>query len=168
MPLRFREIVASDMDRLAGWMPRQTWPYHAPTTVDASWVRERAASGYFFGDTTRSFWMFAGDDVTIVGLVRVFDLADITPLVDLRVADDDRGKGAGCILLRWATQWVFDSFPGTHRLGGYTRQDNLPMRRVFEKCHFTQEAHHRQAWRIDQSTFIDAVGYAILRADWEA
>ncbi|OAI57325.1 hypothetical protein AYO49_00230 [Verrucomicrobiaceae bacterium SCGC AG-212-N21] len=166
MELRFREIVASDVDRLAGWMTGQTWPYHSLVKVDASWVRERAASEYFFGDTTRSFWALADDGATIVGLARVFDLADVTPLVDLRIGDDSRGQGAGTALLRWLTQWVFDSHPATHRLGGYTRHDNHAMRRVFEKCHFTQEAHHRQAWRIDANRFADAVGYAILRADW--
>src|SRR5688572_14465524 len=110
MQLRFREIAASDVDRLSGWMPGQTWPYHSPAKVDASWVHERAASGYFFSDTTRSFWALADGGITIIGLARVFELTDVTPLVDLRMGDDFRGQGAGTLLLRWITQWVFDSF----------------------------------------------------------
>jgi len=40
------------------------------------------------------------------------------------------------------------------------------MRRVFEKCGFVQEACHRQAWAIQGGGFADAIGYAILRAEW--
>jgi hypothetical protein len=31
-----------------------------------------------------------------------------------------------------------------------------------------QEALHRQAWRVEPDKFADAVGYAILRADWSS
>jgi RimJ/RimL family protein N-acetyltransferase len=168
MHLRFLEIDDSDVPLLAAWMPMQTWPFHAPTRLDAADVFDRARTCYFFGNSTRSFWALADDGAATVGLVRIFDLADVTPLVDLRVGNAFRNQGAGTMLLRWATQWVFDTFPGTHRFGGYTRHDNLSMRRVFDKSGFLQEAYHHQAWRIDATTFADAVGYAMLRNVWNS
>jgi RimJ/RimL family protein N-acetyltransferase len=167
MHLRFKEIDATDVGRLAAWMPSQTWPYHAPVDVDASWVHERATKGYFFGDDVRSFWALADVD-KIAGTVRVFELHDVTPLIDIRIDGEFRNKGAGTVCLRWVVDFVFESCPHLHRLGGYTRHDNVPMRRVFEKCHFVQEACHRQAWRIDGGKFSDAIGYGILRSDWSS
>jgi RimJ/RimL family protein N-acetyltransferase len=41
------------------------------------------------------------------------------------------------------------------------------MRRVFENCGFFQEAQHRRAWRVNGGVPVDAVGYAILRDEWE-
>lgn len=29
-----------------------------------------------------------------------------------------------------------------------------------------REAHHRQAWRSAEGSFVDCVGYAVLRLDW--
>jgi RimJ/RimL family protein N-acetyltransferase len=59
-------------------------------------------------------------------------------------------------------------YPETGRLGGFTRHDNVAMRRVLEKCGFSLEAQHRRAWRVPGASPVDAVGYAILREEAEA
>ena len=163
--MRFEEIRESDVERLAEWFPRHTWPYHVQPRVDERWVRESAAAGAFFGSDVKSFWVVATDG-TSLAVGRIFDLADITPLVDLRVADQVRGRGVGTATLRWLTQFAFDAFPETQRVGGYTRHDNLPMLQVFRKCGFLQEAYHRKSWRVKGGALADSVGFAILRADW--
>ena len=165
MQTRFEEIGESDVERLADWFPRHTWPYHAQPQVDERWVRESVAAGAFFGSDVKSFWVVAADGWSLA-VGRVFDLADVTPLVDLRVADQARGQGVGTATLRWLTQFVFETFPETQRLGGYTRYDNLPMRQLFKKCGFIQEAYHRKSWRMDSGALADSVGFAILRVDW--
>jgi RimJ/RimL family protein N-acetyltransferase len=42
------------------------------------------------------------------------------------------------------------------------------MRRTFRTCGYVKEAHYRQAWPSPGGTINDAVGYAILRTDWQA
>ncbi len=42
------------------------------------------------------------------------------------------------------------------------------MRRTFVTCGYVKEAHYRQAWPSPGGTVYDAVGYAILRTDWQA
>jgi RimJ/RimL family protein N-acetyltransferase len=163
--MRFEEIKESEVERLVDWLTKQTWPYHAQVRVDANWVHENVATGNFFGPNARAFWGMASD-ATQVAVIRVFDLADVTPLVDLRVAEHARRQGVGTASLRWLTRFVFETLPGTERIGGYTRHDNLPMRRVFEKCGFVQEAYHRRSWRVEGAAFADSVGYAVLRSDW--
>jgi RimJ/RimL family protein N-acetyltransferase len=167
MKLRFERIEEADVERLAAWMPTETWPYHGRTRVDAVWVRRRVAEGDFYGPDAVSFWIVAPDSATL-GIVRAFDLPDVTPLVDLRISAASRGRGVGTAALDWVTRFVFESRPETVRLGGYTRHDNVAMRRVFDKCRFVQEAYHRQSWPVEGADLADSVGYSVLRCDWTA
>jgi RimJ/RimL family protein N-acetyltransferase len=165
--LRFDPVEATDAALLAQFLAASRWPFHYEQSVDASWVRGRLSTGHFFGEHARSFWIRAESDEPL-GLGRVFDLSELTPLLDLRIAEGMRGRGAGTLALQGLTTWLFSEYPKTGRLGGYTRHDNLAMRRVFEKCGYAQEAHHRRAWRVDGGEPVDAVGYAILRDEAEA
>jgi RimJ/RimL family protein N-acetyltransferase len=165
MKILYREIDDLQIERLAAWLPQQSWPFHERPELDAAWVHERAEAGYFFGPEAKSFWMGAGT-VEPAGLIRVFDLGDVTPLVDLRLGNYARNLGIGTRGLRWLTDWVFTALPDKHRVGGYTRHDNIAMLRVFEKCGFVQEARRREAWRVEGGGFADALGCALLRSDW--
>jgi len=167
MKLGFEPVVATDAGLLARFLSASNWPFHYEQSVDASWVRGRLESGHFFGENARAFWIRAESEEPIA-LGRIFDLSELTPLLDLRVAAVARGRGVGTLALRGLVTWLFSEYPQTGRLGGYTRHDNLAMRRVFEKCGFSQEAYHRRAWRVDGGEPVDAVGYAILRDEAEA
>jgi RimJ/RimL family protein N-acetyltransferase len=166
MELRFDPVVPRDAALLAQFLSQSEWPYHLERRIDDDWVRGRLESGHFFGADSRSFWIHDGGDEPL-GLGRVFDLEDVTPLLDLRIAGRARGRGIGTLALRGLTLWLFSEHAEAGRLGGYTRHDNVGMRRVFEKCGYTQEALHRRAWRVDGAEPVDAVGYAILRAEAE-
>ena len=165
MQLRFDPVQAADAGPLARFLAESDWPFHFERRLDGDWVRGRLESGHFFGEDARSFWV-RGETDEPLGLGRIFDLSDVTPLLDLRVAATVRGQGVGTLALRGLTTWLFSEYPATGRLGGYTRHDNLAMRRVFEKCGFQQEAHHRRAWRVDGGEPVDCVGYAILRSEF--
>jgi RimJ/RimL family protein N-acetyltransferase len=89
-------------------------------------------------------------------------------MFDLRIRAAHRGQGLGTHALRWLTSYLFTEFPGIRRIEGTTRQDNHAMRRTFRTCGYVKEAHYRQAWSAPGGTFYDAVGYAILRSDWNA
>lgn len=70
--------------------------------------------------------------------------------------------------MRWLTSYLFTEFPGIRRIEGTTRQDNHAMRRTFRRCGYVKEAHYRQAWPAPGGRVYDAVGYAILRSDWQS
>ena len=137
---------------------------HLHVRVDDAWVRQRAEDGYFWGPATVCWWL-DGDVEQPVGLFRVFDLSDLTPLIDLRIAEASRGKGIGTEALRTGTRLVFETMPDVSRLAGYTRHDNVAMQRVFVKAGWLKEAHHRRAWRVLGGDPVDTVCYAILRPD---
>jgi RimJ/RimL family protein N-acetyltransferase len=163
--LRFDPLQPCDADALHAFLSSSDWPHHLESRVDEGWVRERLTAGYFVGDTARSFWIRGDDAEQPLGFSRVFELGDPTPLFDLRLHPEARGRGLGTLALAGLTQWAFAELPELERFGGYTRHDNTAMRRVFEKCGFTQEAYHRRAWRVAGGQALDAVGYAILREE---
>lgn len=166
MQLRFEPVRATHAAALTRFLSASDWPFHLEGRLDADWVRGRLENGHFFGGSSKTFWV-RGEAEEPLALGRLFDLEDTTPLVDLRVAADARGRGIGTLALRGLTAWLFSEQPATGRLGGYTRHDNLAMRRVFQKCGFQQEALHRRAWPVAGAEPVDCVGYAILRDEFE-
>ncbi|MCA9783663.1 MAG: GNAT family N-acetyltransferase [Candidatus Delongbacteria bacterium] len=157
--------ITDDLDTLASWLSRKRWPFHRRVALARDDVLAQAAAGHFHNEETRSFWL-AEEDARPFGFLRLFDLADPTPLFDLRIRADARGRGLGSASLRWATQHVFDHWPTASRFGGYTRHDNTAMCRVFERCGFTLEARHREAWRTEQGELLDTLGWFVLRREW--
>jgi RimJ/RimL family protein N-acetyltransferase len=163
--LAFDPFVVDDAGVLAAWLASEPWPFHG---VRQDWaeadVVAAVAEGEFTG-VNRSFWVRVGDDR--VGLLRFRYLDETSPDVDVRVLARCRCRGIGTAMLEWAATWAFTE-TGRHRLGGETRIDNVAMRRVFERCGWTQEAHYRASWPDGNGAWVDSIGYAILRDEWEA
>jgi RimJ/RimL family protein N-acetyltransferase len=164
--VEYRRFVPAEADLLAEFLTAEDWPYFAGGPgPGADRIREQAAAGYYDNDRTRTFWIVAGTEVA--GLIRLFDLGDSTPLFELRIRSPYRGAGLGTAALRWLTGYLFTQFPDIRRIEGTTREDNHAMRRTFIKCGYVKEAHWRQAWPGRDGTPYDAIGYGILRSDWE-
>ncbi|MEQ8192622.1 MAG: GNAT family protein, partial [Candidatus Eremiobacterota bacterium] len=85
----------------------------------------------------------------------------------IRISSSYQGKGIGEKGVKWLTEYVFKTYSHIMRIEGYTREDNLAMRKVFEKCGYIKEAHHRKSWPGQENVYFDSVGYCILREDWE-
>ena len=162
MDLAFPAVVPGDADALARFLAAHEWPWHGTRRLSLDEARARAPSWWAAGVDGR--WIVDGAEP--VGLLRLFDLGDPTALFDLRVAASARGRGIGTAAVRWAAAHVFTRHPSVLRLEGTTRQDNRAMRRLFERCGFAQESHHRRAWFTDGEPPRDAIGYALLREDW--
>ncbi|WP_030724896.1 GNAT family N-acetyltransferase [Streptomyces sp. NRRL S-237] len=168
MDTSYQRLVASEADLLADFLINGEWPFHGPAVLGRDTIRQRVFDGFYDGDESRTFWIVEGGER--VGLIRLFDLADVlvggTPLFDLRVDSAHRGRGLGGQALAWLTGYLFTEFPDLRRIEGTTRQDNRAMRRTFLSNGYVKEAHYRDAWPGTQGHVHDAVGYAILRRDW--
>ncbi|MFC8864310.1 GNAT family N-acetyltransferase [[Kitasatospora] papulosa] len=164
MNMSFRRISASDADSLIRFLTSEDWPFHVVSQVDRETAGQWVTEGRFESEENRSFWVV--DDGAAVGLVRLMDLGDATPLFDLRLRAADRGRGVGAAAVAWLTRYLFEEFPDVRRIEGTTRQDNRAMRRVFVRCGYAKEAHYRDAWPSSGGEVHDAVGYAVLRRDW--
>lgn len=56
---------------------------------------------------------------------------------------------------------------GKIRIEGYTRADNLAMRKCFTKAGFVKEGYLRNAWENEDGSISDTVLYASIFDDWK-
>ncbi|MEU0386198.1 GNAT family N-acetyltransferase [Streptomyces chartreusis] len=166
MDITFRRLRVADDESLIGFLTGEIWPFHSISHVDHETARQWIAERRFDSEENRSFWIVADEEIT--GLLRLTDLEDDTPMFDLRIRAEHRGHGIGAHAVTWLTRYLFEEFPEARRIEGTTRYDNQPMQRVFLQCGFAKEAHYRDAWPTQDGAYLDAVGYAILRRDWQA
>lgn len=138
--------LPGDRDALADFLAGNTFRFHAGGTPAREQALARIDGGAWDGDDRRTWWL--AEDGRRVGLVRADDLHDDTVMLDVRVADADRGRGLGVTALRLVAGEVFRTTQAS-RLEGITRVDNLAMRRAFERAGWVQESHHRRAWPVD-------------------
>ncbi|MBT2453105.1 GNAT family N-acetyltransferase [Streptomyces sp. ISL-43] len=166
MKITFQCVLTFDAEPLICFLTSETWPFHTVSEVDRETACQWIAAGRFQSVENRSFWIVADEET--VGLVRLMDIGDDTPLFDLRIRSSHRNRGIGAQALTWLTQYLFKQFPEVRRIEGTTRQDNHSMRRLFLRCGYVKEAHYREAWPAADGTVHDTVGYAKLRRDWLA
>ena len=82
-------MVGSDGDRVI----------HAGASLSEDEVRRRTTDSHWSGTTTPTFWLRSGG--ARVGLLRLEDVGEGTPLSDLRVDAAHRGQGLGTAAVRW-------------------------------------------------------------------
>ena len=155
-----------DVDDLIDFFTTEEFPFHAgPSGWSEETVRERIANGYFVDEENETFWI-VHSELGKIGLVRLEDLRDETPMFDLRLAGRFRGRGLGIEVLEAIAAHIFSNTPAI-RLEGQTREDNHAMRSVFDRAGWTKEAHYRRSWPVAGGDPLDSVGYAVLREEWE-
>lgn len=158
---------ANDRRALIEFFTHNEFPFHAyARRRTAAEVSELIDSGAFDGEDRRSYWL-DHDGLGRIGLIRLEDLCDDTPMFDLRLAESSRGRGLGAECLRAATDHLFTTLEAD-RFEGQTRADNLAMRSIFVRTGWTKEAHYRRAWPVEGREPQDTVVYAILREEWES
>lgn len=176
--VHLRPQEAEDASALAEFIAGQHYPFHVRNRPTAEQVREGIASGtYGFAPEhystdqaaetdRRGWWIYAGQ--VRLGVVVLEDLTDEAPLFDLRLADEHRGQGWGVPVLRALTSLVFETYPEVDRFEGQTREDNIPMRKVFLRSGFVKEAHYRRGWPVEGGEPVASLAYGMLRQDWQS
>jgi RimJ/RimL family protein N-acetyltransferase len=159
MQINFQKITDKDENFLKEFLRSNSWPFHE--NRDENFYFEK-----YVQESTESFWII-DEKQEKVGFIRIYDLHDDTPLFDLRLIENCRGRGIGTHSVNWMKAHIFDSYSDIRRIEGYTREDNVAMQKVFEKCGFIQEARHREAWPGEGDTWYDTIGYGILRSEYE-
>jgi len=153
----------NETEELVAFLTSQPWPFHGNPNPSEDSIRDGAANGRYDGEETKTYWIV--EDGETIGLIRLFDLGDPTPVFDIRIDAGRRGRGFGTTALRLLADHVFAAFPDKMRFEGHTRADNYAMRKAFAKAGFVKEAYHRKAWPTE-GKYYDSVGYSLLREDW--
>ncbi|AZN30130.1 N-acetyltransferase [Flaviflexus salsibiostraticola] len=158
---------AAERDALVSFMTANAFPFHVNARPTAEQVEELIAAGAYRDEDNDSYWI-EHETHGRIGFFRYEDLTDMAPLFDLRLAESARGLGLAADILRVATDRIFRLMPEVNRFEGQTREDNVPMRRVFERCGWVQEAYYREGWPVDGAEPLASVAYSILRRDWQS
>ena len=165
--MHLQEWTMEEQEQLIHFMTTNTWPYHGHSHPGREIIEKAIEEGGYESDEVKTFWV-ENEDGQKVGIVKIHDLQDEIPLFDLRIADQSRGNGYGPRALRLVAEYVFNLKERKIRLEGHTRQDNLAMRKTFERAGFVKEAHLRNAWfSPKENSYYDAVTYGITREDFD-
>lgn len=165
MEISLYPLGESESDQLIELLVDNTWPFLAYSRPGRARVKEWVAGGMFTGPLVATFWIVL-DEVARAGIVRLYGMNEQFVTLEIRLSDRYRGQGIGRVAIQMLTNHVFTSMPEKIRMEGFTRQDNLAMRRVFRHCGYVMEAHFRKAMVDQQGNYFDIVGYGITREDW--
>lgn len=166
--MKLKEWTMEEQEQLIHFMTTNTWPYDGYSHPGREIVVKAIEEGGYESDEVKVFWVET-NNAEKVGIVKIYDLQDEIPLFDLRIADEHRGKGYGPKALRLVEHYVFELPERKIRLEGHTRQDNLAMRKTFERAGFVKEAHLRNAWfSPKENMYYDAVTYGMTREDFNS
>lgn len=159
------DVRGADREALVAFLTAGPWPFHVRTWPTREQVQDDVDGGRYDEDA-EALWVLA--DGERVGLGVLEDLADDTPVLDLRLAPAARGRGLGLPALRALTDHLFATQPAARRFEAQTREDNVAMRRVLLRAGFVKEAHFREGWPFEGGPPLASVAYAVLRRDWES
>lgn len=167
MRINFRPMTesAAEIEAIVQFLTANSFPFHVRANHTAESAREAVDAGRFWSRESAGYWILA--DAETVGMVVLDDLEEDTPMFDLRLAEEFRGRGLGPAVLTALCSLVFEKFSEPVRFEGQTREDNIAMRKTFVRAGFLKEAHYRLGWPTADGTRVASVAYAILRQDWE-
>lgn len=167
MELQYRQIEKTEAASLAAWLARERWPFFLGERPTEEEVLKRVREGDFFGDGELNFWVL-GPDEEPLGLIEIYQLDDLAPMFSVRLREKFRGQGLGRSVLEWLTRFIFENYPDKRRIEAQTREDNIPMRKLFNRCGYVKEAYYRQASPTETGSRVASITYGILREDWQS
>ncbi|MGO4296359.1 GNAT family N-acetyltransferase [Glutamicibacter sp. MCAF14] len=166
MSITFEAMEPGHRGRIIEFLSANSFPFHVRGNPSAAEAAKSVDQGRYWNNGSQGFWIIQHGG--ILGMVVLEDLDEDTPMFDLRLAQDFRGRGLGVPILKALCSKVFADFPGILRFEGQTREDNIAMRKTFLRAGFLKEAHYRMAWPTGDGRHLASVAYAILRQDWES
>ncbi|WP_338652113.1 GNAT family N-acetyltransferase [Lysinibacillus sp. Y5S-8] len=121
------KLLEDEIEDLVELLTQNKWIYHTDQNVKEESVRKGYAEGYYHSDR-ETYWII--DNKEKVGIIIIHDRSDTIPLFDIRLSTRYRGKGYGVKTLLWLQNYLFGE-KGKIRIEGYTRVDNIGMRKCF-------------------------------------
>ena len=153
----------NEKEELIKFLTGNEWPFHVNTIVNRESITKTIESGYY-EDEKETYWMI--DNGVKQGILIIEDIDDSIPLIDIRLAETARGKGYGKQALLWLKDYLFGEL-GKIRVEGYTRADNIGMRKCFTNAGFVKEGYLRNAWENKDGSVSDSILYAAILTDWK-
>lgn len=177
---KLRDWRLEDLDLYADWLqPHHRWhqldgPYYARPTPEGiidiiKNLRQRLSKGDF---PTPRLRLVIADQATdrFLGTMSWYWVSQETDWLAVGIVIHDPsewGQGRGYEALGLWSEYLLHTLPQIVRLDLRTWSGNLGMMRLAEKVGYREEARFRKA-RIVDGAYYDALGYGILREEWQA
>lgn len=173
-----RDMTVADLAAYSEWLkPGHRWqdfdgPYYRDTEQSVRERYERRKSTVDSGvwtDPRNSMVIADARTSLLIGEVNSYWRSKETNWLcaGLDIFDESHwGKGIGAEALGLWTQYLFSARKEIVRLGLETWSGNIGMIRLALKLGFIEEARFRKA-RIVHGQYYDAVGFGILREEWQ-
>lgn len=164
------DVDGDDRQTLIELLASIVVPFHVTSHPDSARIAAQIEEGDWGGtkdDEGDHATFFVVDAGEAVGVLRLDDITDDAPMFDLRLVEGARGRGIGFAAITALADHVFAQYPDVDRIEGQTREDNIAMRRVFQRAGWTKEAHYRRGWPVADAEPVASVAYAVLRSEWE-
>ncbi len=165
--MAIRPFIPEDIPALHHLLTSNYWEYFLNPIIDEQELQARNEK-YFSSNTTQTL-VYIDSAATLKGLIRFFDIKNSdteSPLFIVNVDESARGNGVGTELVVQGVRYIFDTYDKIRRIEATTRVDNKAMQRVLASAGFRHEATYRDVWRIKEGTYVDSLGYAILRDEF--
>ena len=158
------KLFSNEIEELKALMLNNRWDYHMNKNMREEIIQQRVEEGYYQNDR-ETFWLIDND--TTIGIICVEDVNDSILSFDLRLDAKYRGKGYGYKALLWLQNYLFGE-KGKIRIEGYTRVDNVNMRKCLTKAGFVKEGYLRNAWENEDGSITDCILYSAIHSDWQS
>ena len=157
------KLFSNEINDLKAFLLTNSWDYHIHKNMKEETVQLLVEDGYY-QDGRETYWII--DNNIKIGLICIEDIEDSIVSFDLRLDATYRGQGYGHHALRWLQNYLFGE-KNKIRIEGYTRADNLSMRKCFTKAGFVKEGYLRNAWENADGSVTDSVLYSAIQSDWQ-
>ena len=157
------QLFNGEKEELVNLLCSNDWKYHSNPHLENGAIQKAVENGYYTKGR-ETFWIIL--DTQKVGIIIIDDIDDTIPLFDIRLTEGARGKNIGTQALLWVKDYLFGEKEKI-RIEGYTRADNLAMRKCFTKARFVKEGYLRNAWENEDGTISDTVLYGAIFNDWK-
>ena len=93
MNLHFEEFK-NEIDLLINFLTSDTWEFYGTPNPNPDRIRLSYENNYYSSDDIKTFWILLDDNIR-VGMLRIYDLQDDTPMFDIRILSKYKGLGIG-------------------------------------------------------------------------
>lgn len=164
-----KPFESKDLKELHELLTSNRWEFFLDPIIDERGLKVRNEE-YFSSDTNQTL-VYRDDRGKLLGYIH-FDKIENTnndsPSFTVCVDTSIRGKGVGQALVKEGVKYIFDKYNKIRRIYATTREDNLPMQKIFELLGFRQEARYKKEWEIRETgEYVDTLGYAILKEEFK-
>ncbi|MFJ7665911.1 GNAT family N-acetyltransferase [Lysinibacillus sp. NPDC097195] len=157
------KLFSNEIEDLKTFMLTNSWDYHIHRKIKEETIQQMVDDGYY-QNGRESYWMIDHDKK--IGFICIEDIEDSIVTFDIRLDATYRGQGYGHHALRWLQNYLFGE-KDKIRIEGYTRVDNLSMRKCFTKAGFVKEGYLRSAWENADGSVTDGILYSAIQSDWQ-